>query len=91
MTVIDTYDANLKAAQREAAISKQECAELKSTIVEMEKKMAVLHDNYEQQVDKLEILQRKGIHETTCNYYTVVYLVIKHVELRNIVWHLIIQ
>ena len=73
MTVIDTYDVNLKAAQREAAISKQECAKLENKIVEMEKKMAVLHDNNEQQAEKLEILQRKGI-KITCNYYTVVYL-----------------
>ena len=78
MTVIDAYEVSLKASkqkqeqlqtkletvQHEAAISKQDCAELEDKIIEMEKKIAVLHDNNEQQADKLETLQRKGIHET---------------------------
>ena len=74
MTVIDTYDVSLRASktaleatQREAAISKQECAEKENKMIEMEKKMAVLRDNYEQQADKLETLQRKGI----TNYVTI--------------------
>ena len=78
MTVIDVYEVSLIASkqrqeqlqtkletvQHEAAISKQDCAELEDKIIEMEKKIAVLHDNNEQQADKLETLQRKGIHET---------------------------
>ena len=66
MTVIDAYDVSLRAtqntleaAQQEAAISKKE---LENKIIEMEKKMAILQDNYEQQADQLET-QRKGIHE----------------------------
>ena len=92
MTVIDAYDVSLRASktaleatQREAAISKQECAELEDKVIEMEKKMAVLHDNNEQQADKLETLQRKGIHGTI-QLFTVVF--IEHAELWKIVWHL---
>ena len=51
----------LDAAQHETAISKQECTELEDKIFEMEKEKAVLQDNYEQQADQLETLQRKGI------------------------------
>ena len=78
MTVIDACDVSLRATQRtleaaqhEAAISKKECTELENKINEMEKKMAVLRDNYEQQADQLETLQRKGIY--THNYYCCVY------------------
>ena len=75
MTVIDAYDVSLRATQRtleaaqhEAAISKKEYAELENKITEMEKKMVVLQDNYEQQLET----QRKGIHTTVlllCNFY----------------------
>ena len=92
MTVIDAYDVSLRATQRtleavqhEAAISKQECTELENKMIEMEKKMAVLHDNNEQQADKIETLQHKGIHVTT-QLLTVVF--IEHAELGKIVWHL---
>ena len=64
MTVTDGYDVSLEAAQCEAAISKKECAELEKKIAEMEKKMLVLHVHNEQQADKLETLQCKGIYET---------------------------
>ena len=79
MTVIDAYDVSLRAtqstleaAQHEAAISKKECTELKNKIKEMEKEKAVLRNNYEQQADQLETLQRKGIHEIHTTI-TVVY------------------
>ena len=88
MTVIDTYDVSLRAsntaleaAQHEAAISKEKCAEKDNKIIEMEKKMAVLHDNNEQQADKIEIQQRKGIHETT----QLLLLCVKHAKLGKIV------
>ena len=81
VTVIDdTYNdgslratiSELQAAQHEAAISKQECAELENKVIEMEKKMAVLQDNYEQQADQLKT-QCKGIHEIhTIPYYCCV-------------------
>ena len=90
--MIDAYDVSLRAsntaleaAQHEAAMSKEECAEKDNKIIEMEKKMAVLHDNNEQQADKIETLQSKGIHETT----QLLLLCIKHAKLGKIVWHLI--
>ena len=76
VTVIDAYDVSLRAtqntleaAQQEAAISKKELEN------EMEKKMAILQDNYEQQADQLEA-QRKGIHEihTILYYFCVIFL-----------------
>ena len=85
VTVIDAYDVSLRAtktkleaAQHEAANSKQECAEKDNKIIEMEKKMAVLQDNNEQQVDKITTLQHKGVHGTT-QPLTVVF--IEHAEL----------
>ena len=81
MTVIDAYDVSLRttqrtleAAQHEADISKKECTELENKIKEMEKKMAVLKDNNEQQADKLEILQHKGIHEVHTIITVAVYI-----------------
>ena len=74
MTVIDAYDVSLRATQRtleavqhEAAISKQERAELENKINKMEKEKAVSRNNYEQQADQLETLQCKGIYEI--HYY----------------------
>ena len=82
--VIDAYDVSLRAgntaleaAQHEAAISKQECVEKDNKIIEMEKEMSVLYDNNEQKADKLETLQRKGIHGTT----QLLLLCIKHAKL----------
>ena len=67
----EQLQTKLETVQHEAAISKQKCAgledkiiEMEDKVIEMEKKIAVLHDNNEQQADKLETLQRKGIHET---------------------------
>ena len=74
--MIDAYDVSLRAskttleaAQHEAAISKQECAELEDKVIEMEKKLTVLHDSYGQQADKLETLQHKGIRKLYNYYY----------------------
>lgn len=54
-------DVSLEAVQSEAAISKKKCVELEQKIAEMEKKIAVLHNNNKEQADKLETLQRKDI------------------------------
>ena len=71
------YNVSLEAAQREAAISKKMCVELENKIAEMEKKIAVLHGNNEQQADELETLQRKGIVKLYSYYCCVCYMLNK--------------
>ena len=67
------YNVSLETAQHEAAISKKMCVELENKIAEMEKKIAVLHGNNEQQVDKLETLQHKGIVKLYSYFFCVCY------------------
>ena len=97
--MIDAYDVSLRATQRtleaaqhEAAISKQECEKLENKIIEIEKKMAVFHNNYKQQAGllDLEILKHKGIFMKLYNYYCM-YILIRTCKARKIVWHLIRQ